>query len=164
MFKLALMQEEDFSRAWHEIIEPIIKHEDTFVDDVNADYQQIRAVWFADYTRAYIAEDENNNNVGCFFLRPYYRGSRANGVANAGFMTNPKYRNQGVATFMVNKAEKIAVEFGFNSILFHAVVAENKAAVALWLKLGYQTIASLPQVYKLQDGNLSDLLIMHKQL
>jgi RimJ/RimL family protein N-acetyltransferase len=47
---------------------------------------------------------------------------------------------------------------------FNAVVSVNRAAVALWERLGFQRIGTVPEGFRLPDGRYVDLYIMYQAL
>ena len=47
---------------------------------------------------------------------------------------------------------------------FNFVVSTNAAAVALWRKLGFQIVGTLPKVYRHRDLGLVDAYVMHRFL
>ncbi len=47
---------------------------------------------------------------------------------------------------------------------FNAVVSTNKAAIALWKKLGFSIIGTIPEAYLHKQLGYVDSYIMYKQL
>jgi ribosomal protein S18 acetylase RimI-like enzyme len=61
-------------------------------------------------------------------------------------------------------SQQIAIELGFSAMQFNAVVSTNKIAIALWQKLGFDIIGTIPNAYNHQKLGFVDSFIMHKQL
>ena len=47
---------------------------------------------------------------------------------------------------------------------FNAVVETNERAVGLWRSLGFETIGTVPEAFRLPDGSLTGLHVMHRRL
>ena len=55
-------------------------------------------------------------------------------------------------------------EQGFAGIQFNAVVTTNTAAVALWRRLGFEVIGTVPGAFRRPDGSLAGLHVMFLDL
>src|SRR5262249_34868213 len=100
-----------------------------------------------------------NAVVGSYFLHANARGGGAH-VANAGFITDPCHRGQGIARAMGEHCAAQAKTFGFKAIQFNFVVAANASAVHLWRSLGYAIVGTLPRAFALPNGEFSDVFVM----
>ena len=91
--------------------------------------------------------------LGCFYVKPNFPG-RCSHICNGGFITNPKYRGIGVATFMGMNFRRLAKDLGYRASLFNLVFANNEPSVRLWKKLGFKQLAVLPKAAQLKgiDG------------
>ena len=79
-------------------------------------------------------------------------------------MGSPAARGKGVARAMCEHSQRRARECGFMALQFNSVVATNAAAVALWGKLGFETVGRLPRAYRHPAHGLVDCLVMYKWL
>ena len=57
-----------------------------------------------------------------------------------------------------------AKQCGYRGLQYNAVVKSNYGAIALYLKLGFNIIGTIPGGYRKADGTFEDLLIFHKCL
>ena len=73
-------------------------------------------------------------------------------------------RGRGVARLMCEHSQKLARQEGFLALQFNSVVASNEVAVALWHKLGFETVGRLPKAFRHARLGLVDCLVMYKWL
>lgn len=127
--------------------------------------EEMQQIWLGNNVVAWKAVhiDAPDKIVGTYIIRPAYF-PRASTVANASYMVHPDYHRQGIGKAMGKHSLKEAKALGYNSMLFKAVVSTNTAAIMLWNKLGFTTIATVPKSYEHSDGTLVDLLVMYKAL
>ncbi|MEM1099093.1 MAG: hypothetical protein AAGH92_09925 [Planctomycetota bacterium] len=57
-----------------------------------------------------------------------------------------------------------AARLGFNAMQFNFVIASNEVAVAMWTRMGFETIGRLPAVFRHPRLGLTDALVMHRRL
>ncbi len=93
----------------------------------------------------YDKEAYGHDVLGCFYVKPNFPG-RCSHVCNGGFITNPKYRNKGIGTFMADNFKRLAKDLGYRASLFNLVFANNLASVSTWRKSGYTQLAVIPKV------------------
>ena len=123
----------------------------------------IRAFFFAPDRQAFAARIGDGPVVGVYYLKPNQQGGGAH-VANAGFMVDPVARGRGVARAMADHALETARAQGFEAMQFNCVVSTNTTAVALWRKMGFATIGTIPRGFAHPTRGKVDALIMHRFL
>lgn len=101
--------------------------------------------------------------AGTYLLKPNQPGLGAH-VANAGFMVARAARGRGVGRAMAVHCLDRARELGYLAMQFNAVVATNTSAVALWERLGFTVIGTVPLAFRHAELGLVDLRIMHRFL
>jgi L-amino acid N-acyltransferase YncA len=111
---------------------------------------------------SWVVEDEGRI-VGMYKLVPN-RGGLGSHVANASFMVDPQHAGRGAGTLMGRHCLREAQRAGFLSIQFNFVVSTNTAAVALWKKLGFQVVGTLPEAFNHRERGLVDAYVMHRFL
>ena len=79
-------------------------------------------------------------------------------------MVAAEYRGRGIGRMLAEHSLQVAKEQGYRAMQFNAVVSTNAAAVALWQRLGFQILGTVPQGFDDPSHGLVDLFIMHKQL
>lgn len=152
---------ESFPRVWP-ILEPVIREGVTYPLPADLGAAEAAEYWFAPGNRVFIAE-EGESAVGTYYLRANQRGGGAH-VANAGFMTAPASRGRGVARAMAAHALETAATLGFAAMQFNFVISSNERAVRLWRDLGFLIVGVLPGAFRLPQGRLVDVLVMHRPL
>jgi L-amino acid N-acyltransferase YncA len=111
---------------------------------------------------SWVVEDEGRV-VGMYKLVPNRHGLGSH-VANASFMVDPHHGGRGVGTLMGRHCLREARRAGFLSIQFNFVVSTNTPAVALWKKLGFQIVGTLPKAFNHRERGLVDAYVMYRFL
>lgn len=85
-------------------------------------------------------------------------------VASGSFMVDPAEAGRGIGRALGERVIEWARAEGFRSIQFNAVVETNGRAVGLWRSLGFEVIGTVPDAFRLPDGTLTGLHVMHRRL
>ncbi len=101
--------------------------------------------------------------VGMYILHPNHVG-RCGHIANASYAVKRERRGHGIGRRLVSHSLEQAKRHGFRGLQFNAVVAGNKAAIALYRSLGFREVGTIPGGYRLKDGSYDDLLLFFYQL
>jgi L-amino acid N-acyltransferase YncA len=101
--------------------------------------------------------------VGTFAIRPNKPGL-GDHVANAGYMVHKDYRERGIAQTMCNYSLKEAKKQGYDAMQFNFVVASNTLSVALWQKMGFKIVGTVPKAFRHRKLGPTDLHIMYRSL
>ncbi len=83
--------------------------------------------------------------------------------ASMGIALYQKYTGMGIGKAMIKKLFAAAKEKGIEQIELE-VVADNKGAIALYRKMGFEIFGTLPNNMKYKDGSYADVYWMMKQL
>ncbi|CDF39684.1 N-Acyltransferase [Chondrus crispus] len=100
---------------------------------------------------ALVARNSSGAVIGAFYCKPNFPGRCAH-YCNGGFITDPGYRRQGVASLMGTVFLQVAKDLEFKAVLFNLVFSSNVASLRLWEKLGFKKLARLPRVGNLREG------------
>jgi GNAT superfamily N-acetyltransferase len=92
------------------------------------------------------------------------RPGRGAHVATASFMVNPAHRGRGVGRALGAGAVEWARSAGYRSMQFNAVVETNATAVRLWLSLGFEILATVPEAFDHRAHGLVGLHVMFRRL
>ena len=161
MITIKRAQASDFDAIWP-IFREVVAAGDTYVYDPLTTKDEARAIWMADEAQTYVASIEGRI-VGTYILKANQTGLGRH-VANAGYMVKQDCHGQGVGRAMCEHSLEEARRMGFLAMQFNLVVSTNEAAVALWKKLGFSIVGTLPKVFRHSRLGLVDAFVMHRFL
>jgi L-amino acid N-acyltransferase YncA len=101
--------------------------------------------------------------IGMYKLIPNRTG-RGSHVANASFMVDPAAHGRGAGRALGEHCLEQARREGYEAMQFNFVVSTNTAGVALWQKLGFQIIGTLPKAFRHARLGRVDAYVMHRYL
>ena len=153
--------EKDFESIWA-IFHAVVAKGDTYVFSPQATRDDAHDYWFGPGVRAYVAETDGVI-LGMYKLIPNQRDLGAH-VANASFMVSPAAHGRGIGEALGRHCIDEARKAGFDAMQFNFVVSTNTGAVALWKKLGFNIVGTLPKVFRHQTLGLVDAYVMHRFL
>ncbi len=127
----------------------------------DGEFSHFRRLYEASYQSArngnsilWIAELPSVGLIGQLFVQlNSSRQELANGMNRAyiyGFRIKPAYRNRGIGTLMMAKAEADLLKRGFRTVTLN-VGQENPGARRLYERLGYQVVAQEPGKWSYTD-------------
>ena len=151
----------DEDAVWR-ILEPILRAGETYT--LPRDWTRAEALeyWFADGHEVFVAE-EAGLITGCYYLQANQRGGGAH-VANCGYATASALTGRGIATAMCEHSLQHAAERGFRAMQFNFVVSTNERAVALWQRLGFDIVGTIPQGFEHPTLGFVDAFVMYRYL
>lgn len=144
------------------IVGPVLAAGETYAVDRDLDGAGLRAYWLMPAHEVFVAEADGEI-LGTYYLMANQRGGGAH-VANCGYMTAPEARGKGVARAMCLHSLERAKARGFRSMQFNHVVSTNTGAVALWLKLGFEIVGTLPKAFEHPVHGFVDSYVMFRSL
>ena len=152
---------------WNEVVEAA----DAFpqVDSLLTDEEAL--AFFGEQTRAAVAVEPgaaagsvpgmlHDRICGLYILHPNNIGRCAH-VANASYAVASAERGQGVGRALVEDSLRQLAPHGFTGLQFNAVVASNEGAIALYEKLGFMRIGTIPGGFRSGQGIEEDILIFY---
>ncbi|MCI7692718.1 MAG: GNAT family N-acetyltransferase [Oscillospiraceae bacterium] len=104
-----------------------------------------------------VAVDENGAVVGLYILHPNNIG-RCGHLCNASYAVKKDMRGMHIGEILVRDCMKTAKALGFGILQFNAVVKSNKAALALYKKLGFVQLGVIPNGFLMKDGSFEDII------
>jgi L-amino acid N-acyltransferase YncA len=117
--------------------------------------------FFQFQTRTAVAVDEESGQVlGLYILHPNNIG-RCGHIANASYAVSDDARGKGVGRALVEDSIAKLALCGFTGLQFNAVVASNARAIALYEKLGFTKVGTIPGGFKNGEGALEDIHIFY---
>lgn len=148
--------------ATMEIVAPVLRAGETYAIDRDLSDEAMRAYWFLPAHAVFVAEDESGI-LGTYYLQAN-QGGGGRHVANCGYMVSPKAQGKGVAAAMCEHSQVVARERGFRAMQFNHVVSANVRAVALWQRLGFEIVGTLPKAFNHPVHGFVDSFVMFKTL
>jgi ribosomal protein S18 acetylase RimI-like enzyme len=144
------------------ILEPIIRAGETYAFPADWNRKEAMAYWHSPGHEVFVAEDAGAV-VGTYYLRANQMGGGAH-VSNCGYVTSVPAAGRGIARAMCLHSLARARERGFTAMQFNFVVATNERAVALWTKLGFAIVGTLPAAFRHPRLGLVDAYVMFRGL
>ena len=154
-------QAADWPQMW-DIFKAVVATETTYAFAAETSEADARAYFLAPDITAWVA-DEDGRIVGVSRLVPNRRDLGSH-VANASYMVDPRCQGQRIGEALGRHSLVEAKRAGYLAMQFNFVVATNAPAVALWRKLGFEIVGTLPKVYRHRDLGLVDAYVMHRFL
>ena len=111
---------------------------------------------------SWVIEDDGRV-IGVYKMVPNHGGLGAH-VANASFMVDPAAHGKGAGRAMGEHCLDQARQAGYEAMQFNFVVSTNTAAVALWKKLGFAIVGTLPKAFRHSRLGYVDAYVMHRFL
>lgn len=153
--------ETDFDSIWT-IFKTVIEPGDTYVFAPDTSREDAFSYWFGAGVTAYVAE-EADQILGMYKLVPNQRDLGSH-VANASFMVDPNCRSRGIGKAMGIHCLQEAKRSGYLAIQFNFVVSTNQGAIALWQKLGFSVVGTLPKAFHHKTLGYVDAYVMYRFL
>ncbi|HEY6806252.1 MAG TPA: N-acetyltransferase [Pyrinomonadaceae bacterium] len=151
----------DADAIWN-IFHEVVAKGDTYTFDPATSKEQALAIWMAPLAYTFVATSDGEI-VGTYFMKANQPGLGSH-VANAGYMVKPEIHGRGIGRAMCEHSLREAKRLGFLAMQFNIVVSTNEAAVALWQKMGFKIVGTLPQVFRHSEFGLVDAYVMHRYL
>lgn len=95
--------------------------------------------------------------AGLYILHPNNIG-RCGHIANASYAVAKHRRGMHIGEALVRHSIAQAQAFGFRILQFNAVVASNAPALALYRKIGFTPLGTIPGGFRLDDGSYADII------
>ena len=151
----------DWDDLW-KIFHSVVRQGDTYAYDPETTKEEGRALWMSPQAATYVAlRDEQA--VGTYILRPSQPGLGSH-VANAGYMVKKEAGGKGIGADLCRHSIEEARRQSFLAMQFNFVVSTNTRAVALWQKMGFQIVGTLPKAFRHRTLGLVDAFVMHRFL
>lgn len=104
-----------------------------------------------------LAVNERGEVLGLYILHPNNVG-RCGHICNCSYAVSPEARGLGIGEKLVRHSMEKGREKGFGILQFNAVVADNHRALALYKKLGFVQLGTIPGGFLSIDGTYKDII------
>ena len=151
----------DFESMWP-IFRAVVAGGDTYTFPPDTPRDEALAYWFGPGATSYVAEDQGRI-VGMYKIVRNQPGLGSH-VANASFMVDPSCSGRGIGRQMGEHCLAEARRQGYLAMQFNFVVSTNAPAVALWQKLGFAVIGTIPKAFRHRALGYVDAYVMHRSL
>ena len=151
----------DFDGIWP-IFHAVVFKGDTYAYPVDTDKAAARRLWMEQPRKTFVAE-EAGQILATYYLKTNQPGPGAH-VCNCGYMVAEPAWGRGLATALCEHSQRMAVALGYKAMQFNFVASSNEGAVALWTKLGFETVGRLPKAFEHPGLGFVDALVMYKWL
>jgi L-amino acid N-acyltransferase YncA len=161
MIEIRRAEDSDFDGIW-EIFHEVVQSGDTYVYDPRTTREQAYAIWMSKDVATYVALLDGRI-VGTYILKPNHAGLGSH-VANAGYMVKRDASGKGIGAALCEHSLEEARRRGFLAMQFNMVVSTNERAVALWQRMGFAIVGTLPKAFRHSRLGLVDAYVMHRLL
>jgi L-amino acid N-acyltransferase YncA len=159
---IRLARDGDFDGIW-EIFHAVVAQGDTYTYDPGTTKEEARAIWMAPGSIFTYVALQDGEVVGTYTLKANQPGLGSH-VANCGYMVHPAHSGRGLGRRLCEHSLEQARQEGFLAMQFNAVVSTNERAVALWKKVGFAIVGTVPKAFQHRKLGLVDLYVMHRFL
>ena len=161
MIDIRRAEDSDFEGIWA-IFHEVVQAGDTYLYAPGTTREEARASWMSKDVSTYVAVLDGEV-VGTYILRPNYDGLGSH-VANAGYMVKKGAGGRGIGAALCRHSMEEARRQGFLAMQFNMVVSTNERAVALWQRMGFAIVGTLPKAFRHSKLGPVDAYVMHRFL
>ena len=122
----------------------------------------VRAFWFGDGMRSFVAV-QDGEVIGVYRLRAIRPGPGSH-VGHASFLVDPPRRRRGVGAALAEHAVAEAGRAGYQAMQFGFVPSTRAGSVALWRRLGFAVVGTLPASFRHPERGMVDAYVLHRVL
>ena len=162
MLTIRPFEAQDWPLVWP-LLHTTFASGDTYAYAPGSSEADIYQAWIKLPLATYVAYDAQGQLLGTYVLKVNQPGLGSH-VSNCGYVVSPAAQGQGVASAMCEHSQQEAIKRGFSAMQFNLVVATNERAVALWQRMGFDIVGTLPGAFKHQKLGFVDAYVMFKRL
>lgn len=152
----------DWDSIWP-FFEEIVMQAETYVYPTDLTSETAKSLWMAEppgNTVVYVADGVV---LGSAKMGPNRPGP-GDHVGTASFMVAASARRRGVGRELGEHVVRWHREQGYHGIQFNAVVETNVSALALWQRLGFRIVGTVPEAFRSPTHGLVGLHVMYLAL
>jgi len=142
-------EEKDFIEL-HRILNEVIEEGISYPQENILNYNEFKA-YYLSHEVFILKYKESGEVIGSFYIKPNFPG-RCDHFCNGGFIVDKNHRGLGAGKIMGFHYLRLANLLEYKSSFFNLVFSNNKPALNLWNKLGFQQLNTIPNVCRTKDG------------
>jgi len=151
----------DADALWS-IFHAVVAAGDTYVFAPDTSREDALAYWYGAGIATFVAT-EDGRVLGMYKLVANQRDLGSH-VGNASFMVAADAHGKGIGKALGEHCIDEARRRGFRALQFNFVVSTNTAAVALWKKLGFAVVGTLPGAFRHASLGDVDAYVMYRRI
>lgn len=151
----------DRDAVW-EIFHAVVATGDTYAFPPDMGREAALGAWMGPGIETFVASD-GDTVLGTYILKPN-QGGPGNHVCNCAYMVAPAAQGRGIGRAMAEHSLDVARARGFRAMQYNLVVSTNRGAVALWRKLGFEIVGTLPGAFRHPRAGEVDAYVMYRRL
>lgn len=151
---------DDWPAIWA-LLEPVFRAGETYAVDRTVTEDDAHQMWMRAPAETHVWDDGEVR--GTYYIKQNHKGG-ASHVCNCGYVTSAAAQGRGIARAMCEHSQDRARSLGFRAMQFNLVLASNMGAVALWQKLGFDIVGTLPAAFDHPRDGMVDAHVMWKAL
>ena len=144
------------------VLQPVFSEGETYAFSTDITSDEARYEWVEKATAAYVVEAEDEI-LATYYIKANQPGQGSH-VCNCGYVVSEKARGRGLAKEMCRHSQIQAAELGFRAMQYNLVAATNVGALALWQKMGFETVGRLPGAFCSPSAGYVDAFVLYKGL
>lgn len=160
-FTLDLFEEKD-EKELYEIFQEVVDSGYQFPYECSS-IEEFHRQFFSPQGQVYVCHSIRGEVLGGFYLKANYSG-RSSHIANAAYMIRNVYRGKGIGSLLIRASLHLAKNRDLLAMQFNMVLSQNKLAVKLYERLGFNIVGTIPQAVRNPDGSFQDGYVMHRKL
>ncbi len=145
-------------RIWNEVVEDGV----AFPQEDSLTIESGKA-FFASQSHCGVAVDEKEKVYGLYILHPNNVG-RCGHICNASYAVERSSRGFHIGEKLVKDSLVQGKIQGFGILQFNAVVKSNVHARHLYERLGFIQLGTIPNGFRMKDGNFEDICPYYHEL
>jgi L-amino acid N-acyltransferase YncA len=155
-------RQEDLDAIW-DIFHFHLTAGETYPFEAHTPKSACEDYWLGPNVDCFVALDQAGRVLGMYRILPNQAGRGAH-VANASYMVSDAAQGKGIGYQMGKHSLVEARRLGYLAMQFNYVISTNQSAVALWQKLGFSIVGTLPKAYRHERLGYVDALVMYQLL
>lgn len=158
--EIRIANESDIEAMW-QIFQSVIAKGDALPFSDDFDLETFHSHWFGTQT-SYVAVS-GASVLGMYKLGANYPGLGSH-IASATYLVSPESQGKGIGRALVRHSLAMAEDAGYMAMQFNFVVSTNAPAVALYKRLGFSVVGTLPKAFRHQTLGFVDAYVMYRFL